>query len=57
LTREAFMAWYAKSRGRQGLPLHEHDPAILARVVTLVQAATRDAEARASQPDDLAEAA
>ena len=57
LTPQEFDAWLAGSRGRQGKPFHVRDPAILASVAATVHEAIRDGEARASQPDDLAEAA
>jgi hypothetical protein len=44
LTRQQFEAWFAKSRGRQGLPLHIHDPVILARIAAIVRDAIRETE-------------
>jgi hypothetical protein len=44
LTRQQFEAWFAKSRGRQGLPLHVHDPVILAKVAAIVRDAIRETE-------------
>jgi hypothetical protein len=52
ITAAELDAWLARSRGRQGLPLHVHDPAILAEVAALVVEGFREMEA-----DDLDAAA
>lgn len=53
ITAAELDAWTARSRGRQGLPLHVHDPAILAEVAALVVEGFREMEARAARPGDL----